>query len=94
MCVCVCVCNVFFTNVSVHETIKMIIENVYNHPSIPPPVIQPKLLENLLLTCITKVPFYNPSDNIFIQINGISMGSPLGPTIPRILHFPLRKQNI
>ena len=34
------------TNVPVHETIKIIIENVYNHPQIPPPAIQPKILEN------------------------------------------------
>ena len=59
----------------------MIIENVYNHPSLPLPVIQPKILEKLLFTCTTKVPFYDPSGNIYIQIDGISVGSPLGPTI-------------
>ena len=59
----------------------MIIENVYNHPSIPPPAIQTKILEKLLLTCTTKVPFYDPSSHIYIQIDGISIGSPLGPTI-------------
>ena len=56
-------------------------ENVYNHPSIPPPAIQLIILEKILLTCPTKVTFYDPSGNIYIRIDGISMGSPLGPTI-------------
>ena len=55
-----------FTNVPVHETIKIIIENDYNHPSIPPPAIQPKILEKLLLICTTKVPFNDPSGNIYL----------------------------
>ena len=70
-----------FTNVLVHETIKIIIENVYNHPSIPPPAIQPKILEKILLICPTKVSFYDPSGSLYIQIDDISMGLPLGPTI-------------
>ena len=70
-----------FTNVSVYEIIKIIIENVYNHPYIPPPTIQPKILEKFLIICTTKVPFYDPSGNIYIQIDGISMGSYLGITV-------------
>ena len=37
----------------------------------------------LLLICTTKVPFYDPSGNIYlyIYIDGISMGSPSDPTI-------------
>ena len=63
------------------KAIKIIIENIYNHPLIPPPAVQPKILEKLLFTCTTKVPFYDPSGNIYIQIDGISMGLPLDPTI-------------
>ena len=55
-----------FTHVPVHETIKIIIENVYNYPSIPPPAIQPKIIEKLPLTCTNKVPFYDHSGNIYI----------------------------
>ena len=71
------------SNVTVYKTIKIIIENIDNHHSIPPPVIQPKILEKFLFTCTTKVLFYDPSDKIYIQIDGILMGSPLGPTISK-----------
>ena len=59
----------------------MIIENIYSHHSILPPAIQPKIFKKLLLTCTTKVPIYDPSSNIYLQIDGISMVLPLGPTI-------------
>ena len=71
-----------FINVQVHKTIKMIIIKVCNHPSVPPPVIQPKILEKLL-TCTKKVPFYDSSSNIYIQIDGIFRGLPLSPTISK-----------
>ena len=32
-----------FTNILVNEAIKIIIENIYNHTSIPLPVMQPKI---------------------------------------------------
>ena len=51
-------------------------ENIYNHPTIPPPTIQPKVQEKLFLTCTTIVPFYDPSGKMYVQIDGISMGSP------------------
>ena len=35
-----------FINVYIQETIKIIIENLYNQPSIPPPAIKPNILEN------------------------------------------------
>ena len=71
-----------FTNIPVHETIKSIIEDIYNHPSIPPS-IQPKVLEKkkLLFSCTTRVPLYDLSCNIDTQIDGISMRSSLDPTI-------------
>ena len=42
----------------------------------------PALLNHRIrLTCITKVPFHDPSGNIYIQTDGISIELPLGPTI-------------
>ena len=58
-----------FTYFLVPEAIKIIIENVYNHPSIPPLAIQSKIL----LTFTTKVPFYDLSGKLYIQIDDISM---------------------
>ena len=39
-----------------------------------------------------KVPFYDPSGNISIQIDGISMGSPLGPTILEFYMFHIENK--
>ena len=49
--------------------------------SIPPPSIQSNILEKILLTCTRRVPLYDLSGNIYIQIDGILMGSPPGSTI-------------
>ena len=51
-------------------------------------IITPQLLLSLCYQKFSKisslpVPFYDPSGNIFIQIDGISIGSHLGPTISK-----------
>ena len=53
--------------------------NIYHHPTLPPLKINSNTLQKLLLLCSTEVPFYNPHRNIFIQKDGIMMGSVLGP---------------
>ena len=37
-------------------------------------------MEELLMTCTMKTPFITPDGILYEQINGISMGTPLGPT--------------
>ena len=92
-----------FTNVPVHETIDIIIRNVYHHKSLPPPNISKDDLRELLLLCTTAVPFRNVDGKMFIQIDGMSMGSPLGPTFSnfymanlenKVLSMPNMKPNI
>ena len=68
-----------FTNVPVHATIEIILQHIYHHTSLPPLKISPNILRKLLLACTTQVPFYDHKDNIYIQIDGVSMGSALGP---------------
>ena len=68
-----------FTNVPVNETIDIIINNIHNNPSLPPLKINPNILRKLLLTCTTEVPFYDHLGNIYVQTDGVSMGSVLGP---------------
>ena len=68
-----------FTNVPVNETIDIIINNIYNNPSLPPLKINPNILRKLILTCTTEVPFYDNLGNIYVQTDGVSMGSVLGP---------------
>ena len=69
-----------FTNVPVHRTINIILDRVYHHPTISAPVIQKHTLRDLLLICTTEVPFKDMDGKMYIQCDGVSMGSPLGPT--------------
>ena len=69
-----------FTNVPVHRTVDIILENVYNHPTIPPPKIPSSILKQLLVICTTRTPFQNINGDLYIQHDGVSMGSCLGPT--------------
>ena len=68
-----------FTNVPVDATIEIIIHNAYNHPSIRPPKIPKLLLKQLLELCTKEAPFKCPEGKIYVQIEGVAMGSPLGP---------------
>lgn len=69
-----------FTNVPVSETIEIILNHVYENPNIPPPHIPKLIMKKLLNTCTTKSPFRNSDGALFVQTDGVSMGSPLGPT--------------
>ena len=69
-----------FTNVPVHRTINIILEKVYNHPTMKAPAIPKEKMKELLIICTTEVPFRKPDGTMFIQLDGVSMGSPLGPT--------------
>ena len=68
-----------FINEPVNKTIQMTTNNIYNNPSLPPLKINPNILRKMLLTCTTKVPFYDHLGNIYTPKDGISMGSVLGP---------------
>ena len=69
-----------FTNVPVLRTIEIILENVYHHPTIPPPDFPENTMKELLTICTTKTPFKNVNGDLYVQCEGVSMGSPLGPT--------------
>lgn len=68
-----------FTNVPVNDTISIILQDVYHHETLAPPKIPRTLLENLLHICTTEKPF-EFNEKFYIQVDGVSMGSPLGPT--------------
>ena len=70
-----------FTHVPVKETIDIILQHTYNHPSIPSPDIPKAIMKELLMICTTKSPFRNSTGKLFVQIDGVSIGSPLGPTM-------------
>ena len=68
-----------FTNVPIDSTIDIIIKHAYIHPSIPPPQISQNLLRQFLYLCTKVLPFRSPNGKMYMQINGVAMGSPLGP---------------
>ena len=68
-----------FTNVPIDETTDIIIKYAFNHDSLPPPSsMSPELLKRMLRICTTEAPFRCPSGNLYLQIDGVAMGSPLG----------------
>ena len=67
-----------FTNVPVLETINIIINDIYHHPTLPPFKTNSNTLYKILLLYTTEVPFYDPHGNIFIQKEGIALRSVLG----------------
>ena len=69
-----------FTNVPLQRTVNIILDKVYHHPTLPPPVIPKHTLRELLLICTTEVPFRDMDGKMYVHCDGVSMGSPLGPT--------------
>ena len=67
------------TNVPFKETIDIIINNIYKNSSLAPLKVNPNILRNILPTCTTEVPFYKHLSNIYVEKDGVSMGSVLGP---------------
>ena len=68
-----------FSNVPVRETVDIILNNMYNNDAVAAPKIQRETMESLLLLCTTESPFRSPDSKLYYQINGVAMGSPLGP---------------
>ena len=81
-----------FTNVPVQETVDIIMNNVYHHPFLKPPSIPQGILREMLLICTTKVPFRHINTKLFLQSDGISMGSPLGPTFAEFYMSEVEKR--
>ena len=68
-----------FTNVPIQQTFNIILDAMYNNPTIAAPDIPQDTMKALLVTCTTETPFRNINRNIFLQKNGVSMGCPSGP---------------
>lgn len=67
-----------FTNVPVRETIDMIIDRVYHNDSTPDLDIPELALRTLLEICTMRSPFTDHNGQLYTQVDGIAMGSPLG----------------
>ena len=68
-----------FTNVPVDETIEMILDRVYRDAEAPKLNIPEEALKSLLQICTKKAPFITHRNELYTQVDGVAMGSPLGP---------------
>ena len=64
-----------FTIVPVEEIIEIIVQNVHQNAQLPPPNITKTIVQKLLLICTTKTPLKIPTNEIYQQCNGVSMGT-------------------
>ena len=71
-----------FTNVPVDETIKICLNELYNS-DLPAPLI-PKDVCLSLLNMAVKNNEFSFNSYIYKQIDGVAMGSPLGPILANI----------
>ena len=69
-----------FTNVPIDPTIDIILQYVYHHPTKIAPKIPPNILRELLSICTKDTPFRSPRGDLYLQVDGVAMGSALGPT--------------
>ena len=67
-----------FTNVPVSETIQILLTQAYENPRLAPPKLSRSLCEKMLRICTTEAPFRSPDGNLYLQTDGVAMGSPLG----------------
>ena len=66
-----------FTNVPVEETINIILDRVYRSEKDPLPISE-DVLRDLLKASTTEAPFLSHRGELFRQVDGVAMGSPLG----------------
>ena len=68
-----------FTNVPVDETIDIILDRVYRDSTTPKLDIPEEAMKALLQICTKRAPFITHQNHLYTQIDGVAMGSPLGP---------------
>ena len=79
----------FSTNIPLEETIEIILRRVYFDQEISTNIPE-KEAKELLHLCTKNVHNIFNSE-IYIQIDGVAMGSPLGPVLANIFMFELEK---
>ena len=73
-----------FTNVPLEETIQICLDSLYRDSNLSPPMNIPEdLLRKLLIKATTEVEF-SFNGELYQQIDGVAMGSPLGPILANI----------
>ena len=68
-----------FTNIPIEETINICVDNLYNDNENLPNI--PKHNFRNLLNIATKETFFMFNNKYYKQVDGVAMGSPLGPAL-------------
>ena len=71
-----------FTNVPLDETIEIILNRIYNKSEISTDITKSEMKE--LLSLFIKSVHFKFDGNIYVQNDGVVMGSPLGPVLANI----------
>ena len=71
-----------FTNVPLEGTIGIFVDNLYNYNENPPNI--PKHNFRNLLNIATKETFFMFNNKYYKQVDGVAMGSPLGPVLANV----------
>lgn len=72
-----------FTNIPLRQTFEICLDALYRNDNVVPPSVPEKVLEKLLTKATTDVEF-SFDDVMYRQIDGVAMGSPLGPVLANI----------
>ena len=72
-----------FTNVPLEKTIDIILKRIYVNQGVATDIPKQEMKE--LLNLYTKSVHFLFNNKIYIQVDGVAMGSPLGPLLANIL---------
>ena len=78
-----------FTNVPLEYTIGLVLERIYNKGELVTNITRSEMKEMLLLC--TKNVHFSYNHDIYIQRDGVAMGSPLGPVLAGIFMMNLER---
>ena len=76
-----------FTNVPLEETIEIILKRIYINKEITTDIPKQEMKELLIL--FTKNVHFTFNNETYIQVDGVAMGSPLGPVLANIFMVEL-----
>ena len=72
-----------FTCIPLEKTIEICLDALYREEDIAKPTVPEKVLKKLLLKATTEVEF-SFNDTMYRQVDGVAMGSPLGPILANV----------
>ena len=73
-----------FTNVPLQKTIDIILKRIYENKEINTSISK-KDMKDMLILC-TKSVHFSMNGDIYLQIDGVAMGPPLGPVLAGIFY--------